>query len=208
MPKTRSSDDTPSARRCSFAAVSGRTDGHRHGHGVPRPWCPEGLRYGAELADQSSRPAGKHLEVVALVELPGVVVDGVDQHDSSSRATGGVEDRPERVDEQVNAEPGSVQPGIDGELGQEDRRDLMGRTTGEPRCGVVAHEEVRRQCEVADDTSVLIDQDEGACPLPGGGSGVTAQPVVELRLAAGEAGEIVVSEWLDAMTGLLRVDRS
>ena len=81
--------------------------------------------------------AGKGLEVVALVERSSFAVDGVDEHDSSSCPTSGVEDRCECVDEKVTTESTSLHRGIECELGQEDRRNLVGRATSKPRWRVV-----------------------------------------------------------------------
>lgn len=103
----------------------------------------------------------------------------------------------ERMDEQVGTEATPVDRRVERELGQQDRGDLAESATGQARRRVLSHQEVGRQSDVADDRAFAVDQDGGAGSLPGGRAGVTAQPVVQLGVAAGELREVVVAEALD-----------
>lgn len=157
------------------------------GPGLANGFCDRG-----ELAGESSGVGWHGFELVVRVELSGVVVDGVYDHELAAGAASRFDDGVEGRDEQFGAEALAVEVLGECELGEQDRRDVLWGASSGPLRELVALDCVGREREVAHDVIVAIDEDVGAGALSSSGSGVVAQPVVELRVPAGEAGEIVV----------------
>lgn len=138
-------------------------------------------------------------EPKVLVEGNGLVIDGVDDDQSSgNRLAGG--DRPhERFGEEEPTVPVAVLALIDSQAGQQDHADGVARESSHEANGrILAEDRAHGKAEIADDGR-RTSEDEGAGGIhPLGGDGMTLKPVVEVVVPARESREVVVvGEWLE-----------
>ncbi len=126
-----------------------RSSGLRRPLFALRPHEPENTGCGAQLQDEATLVRGQGLEVVRAVEARRVVVDRVGHDHSPARRACRGDDRAKRVNEQLGAESPSVQALIEGQLGQQNRRDSPRGAVTQASRRALSLDEMRSQGEVA-----------------------------------------------------------
>ncbi len=131
------------------------------------------------------------LEPEVQVELPGLVVQGMDEqrpHTDDLRRGDGAGDR---VPEQMGAQAPALFLGVDGEASEQDDRDRVGHALPDAPTGIQPLDGTGGQGVVADDAFVPGSDEAAGCPRGLVAQRASAQPVVERGFAAVQGRQVV-----------------
>lgn len=149
---------------------------------------------------------------MGTIEARGFLIHRVNHDEAPAGGARGHDDRSQSMNQQLGAEPSTVQTLIKGQLGKEDRGDALRRPAANTSRSVITLHQMRGKGEVADDSaSSFLYEQIGASPLPCRIPGVLPQPDGEGVVPTIEGIQFVlVGKRLDAVAhvGLIRLRRS
>jgi hypothetical protein len=179
---------------------------HRFADSRSGPWLSESLGDGAQLLDEPVTITRQRYEVVALVEARRTAVDGVDHGHLPASGTGCAQCGLQPPDEKLGAQTLTVVAPVEGELGEEDCRDVAGRAAANSERDLLAFDEVRSEGEVSSDLLAgIVDEDVRARPLGRGVTRMELQPLIQFGVSAVEVVELVMfAERFDPKCHLIR----
>ena len=166
---------------------------HRFADSRSGPWFSEGPGDGAQFLDEPVRIARQRYEVVVFVELRRTAVDGVDHGHLPAGGTGCGQCGLQRPDEELGAQTLAVVAPVEGELGEEDCRDVPRGAVANSGRDLLAFDEVRSEGEVSGGLLAgIVDEHVRARPLGRGVTRMELQPLIQFGVSAAEAVELVM----------------
>ncbi len=139
--------------------------------------------------------AGQRIEIVVKVERCSLLVDGINHDDPATGPSSCLEDDEQCLDQKLRAESRSLHRRVDGEFGQQNRRDPSRCTTAKPARYLITIHVMRRHPEVSNDSFHVsrstIDKNEHPSAMTRSVTSGAAQPTIEFVVPAIEEFDIM-----------------